>query len=150
MTEASTFQLHMFIRTSPETLWNALTDGAITQHWYTLNSRVESTWAVGAPYQYVGPGEMVLIHGEVEAAQPNTRLAMSFNPDFLPEPVRGATSRVVYDLAPAGDTVRLTLTHEGLDPHNPTTPTITIGWAAVISSLKSYLETGSALNIPVN
>lgn len=149
MTDATPFQTQIVIRTLAETLWDAITNGDVTEKYYTLNSRVESTWEPGAAYRYIGPGDQPLIEGKVESVEVNTSVAMTFNPLFLPEPVRGAESHVTYSIAPMGDNSLLTLTHAGLDSNNPTTPTITVGWVAVLSSLKSYLETGTALDIPV-
>jgi hypothetical protein len=55
-------------------------------------------------------------------------------------------SRVIFDIEPVGDMVRLTVTHDDLEAGSGMEKGIDAGWPRVLSSLKSYLETGKALN----
>lgn len=147
MATKPTYRMQIFIRTTPQKLWQALTDGAITQQYYIMNSRIESTWEPGSPYRYINADGQVLIQGEVREFQPYSRLMMTFNADWLPEDVRGDTTLVTYEIEPFGDVCKLTLIHDGLAPDSPITLNIHNGWSQITSSLKSLLETGEPLNI---
>lgn len=147
MTSTPIHRMQIYIRTTPEKLWHALTTGQITQQFY-MRSRVESTWQVGAPYHYVSPDGSILIAGEVKESQPPTRLVTTFNALFLPEDQRGETTLVTYEIEPVADNCKLTVIHEGLTSDSPMTLGIQKGWVQIISSLKSLLETGIPLDIP--
>jgi len=147
MVNQSTHRMQIFIRTTPQKLWNALTDGQITQQYYVMNSRVESTWEPGAPYQYINAAGQVMIHGTVKEFDPYNRLVMTFIADWLPEEERGDETLVTYEIEPIGPACKLTLIHEGLTADSPITAGINTGWAQITSSLKSLLETGEALDI---
>ncbi len=149
MPEKLTHKMQIFIRTTPEKLWDALTNGQISQQYYLASSRVESTWEPGAPYRYVTADGAILLDGTVEIYQPYSRLAMSFNALWLPEDVRGELTRVIYEIEPVNATCKLTLTHEGLVANSPITAGIQSGWSQIMSSLKSLLETGQPLNLPM-
>lgn len=136
----------VYIRTTPDKLWDALTRGDITQQYY-FNTRVKSTWEQGAPYQYVSADGGVMISGEVIESVPPTRLVTTFNALWMPEDQRGETTRVTFEIEPFGPACKLTVTHEGLTPETPLMLGVTNGWAEITSSLKSLLETGEPLNI---
>src|ERR671911_351049 len=55
-----------------------------------------------------------------------------------------APSRVTFTIEPYGDIVRLTVTHEDL-ANEADRDAVGSGWPAVLSNLKSFLETGSTL-----
>lgn len=147
MSSKPVHKMQIFIRTTPEKLWEALTNGQITQQYYIANSRVESTWQTGAPYRYVNAAGEVLIEGIVTTYEPYSRLGMSFNPVWLPEDVRGDITDVLFEIEPVKAACKLTLTHAGLDPASPLTGRIQTGWAQITSSLKSLLETGEPLDV---
>jgi uncharacterized protein YndB with AHSA1/START domain len=94
--------------------------------------------------------------GKVLVCEPCRKLVYTWNPKDKPELARkrDGPSRVTYELTPVGRLVRLRLIHENLLPEdiekNPNTfRGINNGWPAVISGLKSLLETGEALAISV-
>lgn len=148
MTVKPTHQMQIFIRTSPEKLWEALTEGRLSQQYY-MHSRVESTWEPGALYRYLAADGSVLIDGEVIECDPPRRLVTTFNALWVPEEQRGETTRVTYEIEPVGAACKLTMIHEGLTPGMPLTLGIQTGWAQILSSLKSLLETGEPLEIGV-
>jgi DNA-binding transcriptional ArsR family regulator len=147
MTSKPVHKMQVYIRTTPQKLWEALTNGQLTVQYY-MSSRVESTWEAGAPYRYISPDGSVLIAGEVLENQPPTRLVTTFNALWLPSEQRGETTRVTYEIELQGEVCKLTLLHEGLTPDSPMTLSIHTGWAQITSSLKSLLETGQSLSIP--
>jgi uncharacterized protein YndB with AHSA1/START domain/DNA-binding transcriptional ArsR family regulator len=144
MTEPAAHVFVIFIRTTPERLWQALTDGTITPHYY-FGSSVESSWEVGAPYSYPNPVGGVFLSGEVLEADPPRRLAMSFQPQWFEGADAPGTSHVVMEIEPQGSTCKLTITHAELDLAHASTAGILNGWARITSGLKTLLETGEAL-----
>lgn len=143
MSEKPTHVFEIFIRTTPERLWDALTNGEITPQYY-FGTRVESSWENGAPYRYTTPDGNSLLDGEVVESDPPRRLVTTFRPLFGDDP-NPLTSRVAFEIEPAGATCKLTLTHSDLDPNYPATQGIKTGWAQILSGLKTLLETGEPL-----
>jgi uncharacterized protein YndB with AHSA1/START domain len=86
--------------------------------------------------------------GEILEAERPRRLAYTFKHE-LDEAMRkeGAT-KVVFTIEPHGDLVKLTVTHEGFAAGSKLFDGISKGWPAILSSLKSLLETGTTIAIP--
>jgi len=133
-----------YIATSPEKLWNALLDPKLTaQYWQHENV---SDWKAGSKWEHRAFDEArsLRLVGRVIESQPPRRLVLTwaYPGDTAPEEKH---SRVTFDLEPAGDTVRLTVTHENFQLESDMFDRIRNGWPKVLSSLKSLLETGRAL-----
>ncbi|HXA59129.1 MAG TPA: SRPBCC domain-containing protein [Streptosporangiaceae bacterium] len=129
-----------YIASTPEQVWNALTDPELTAKYW--DHRNVSTWTKGASWEHVSIAGEVQIVGTVLEIDPPHRLAHTWAaPADADNPAR--RSRVTFDLEPVGDTVRLTVTHEDL-PQDQLDGTKN-GWERVLSSLKSLLETGHGL-----
>jgi uncharacterized protein YndB with AHSA1/START domain/DNA-binding transcriptional ArsR family regulator len=131
-----------YIATTPEQIWHALTDPELTgQYW---GHRNVSTWNRGDGWEHRrldGGGADIV--GTILEVDPPRRLIHSWAaPADAGDP--GKHSRVTYDLEPVGDVVRLTVTHEDLKPEDAAGASK--GWAIVLSSLKSQLETGRPLS----
>jgi uncharacterized protein YndB with AHSA1/START domain len=133
-----------YIETTPDKLWQALTDGAFTER-YWFGHRVTSDWKVGSPYRFAKQGAPT-IEGKVLVVDPPRRLAYSWD-SCSPEAQRERTSRVTFDLEPLGKVIKLTVTHDELDERGVTLRSISGGWPMVVASLKSLLEAGHALDI---
>lgn len=140
MTDPPAHVFEVFIRTTPERLWAAITDGTLTPHYYR-GSRVESTWTVGAPYRYTDPTGTVYLDGEVREVDPPRRLVTTFRPLWQGAAADTMPSVVTWEIEPLGTTCKLTVTHLGLTPDDPQTRGITAEWARILSGLKTYLET---------
>jgi uncharacterized protein YndB with AHSA1/START domain len=133
-----------FIETTPEKLWQALTDGNFTER-YWFGHRVASDWEIGSPYKFTRQGTGT-IEGKVLISDPPRRLSYTW--DALPlEANRERTSRVTFELEPRGKVVKLIVTHDNLDEGGKTLRDISGGWPMVLASLKSLLETGHSLDI---
>src|SRR5262249_7628945 len=135
-----------YIETTPEKLWEALTSSAFTrQYWFGAEAR--SDWKVGSPFALVMGGEPTDVGEILEADRPR-RLSYTFRPVRDNEMKREPASKVVFRIEPHGKLVKLTLTHEGFIAGSKLLDGISKGWPAIMSGLKSLLETGTALTIP--
>jgi uncharacterized protein YndB with AHSA1/START domain len=142
MTGKQAHVFEIYIRTTPERLWRALTDGDLTRRYY-YGTRVESDWAPGSPYAFRSDAGETMIDGEVLESDPPRRLVTTFRPAW----VEGAASTLTWEIVPAGETCKLTLTHDGLDAAGPLAESFRDGWARILSGLKTLLETGEPLAI---
>jgi uncharacterized protein YndB with AHSA1/START domain/DNA-binding transcriptional ArsR family regulator len=138
----TTFVLQTWISTTPERLWQALTDPKDTANYY-FGSAVTSDWKPGSPLDYIRPDGSKMVGGRVESIDPPRKLVTRFQPYWDGTP--GRITRVTYELAPAGGSVRLTLTHEDLTEVDAG---IREGWEKIFAQLKTWLETGKPLDIP--
>jgi uncharacterized protein YndB with AHSA1/START domain len=132
-----------YIATTPQKVWDALINGELTrQYWKHENI---SDWKPGSKWQHVAADgkRTVKLVGEVLESVPNKRLAMTWG-EAIAAADKSRHSRVAIDIEAVGDMVRLTVTHEELTPEMRLK--ITQGWPRVLSSLKSFLETGRPLD----
>jgi uncharacterized protein YndB with AHSA1/START domain len=137
-----------YIRTTPEKLWDALTNPAFTrQYWFNID--VTSDWKVGSPMRYMQNGE-AKVDGKVLVADRPKLLSYTFR-EAQGEASHEPPTKVTLELEPeAGtETVRLTVTHTDFVPNSKHRPSISGGWPAVLSNLKSLLETGKKLEFEV-
>ncbi|HKI69343.1 MAG TPA: SRPBCC family protein [Verrucomicrobiae bacterium] len=143
-----------YFRITPEQLREALTNGVFSEkYWFGFHIEVEQK-AGGAvrilpPKRMEEHGDHV---GKVLVCEPGRKLVYTWKPKDKPEVAkkRDGLSKVTYELTPMGSQVKLRLIHENLLPEDiekdPNTfRGINTGWPAVLSSLKSLLETGVAI-----
>jgi uncharacterized protein YndB with AHSA1/START domain len=132
-----------YIATTAQQVWDALLKGELTrQYWGHENV---SDWKPGSKWQHVADDgkRTVRLVGEVLESVPNKRLVMTWG-DAVAAADKVKRSRVAIDIETVGEMVRLTVTHDELSPQMRRD--ITNGWPRVLSSLKSFLETGRPLN----
>ena len=139
-----------YIATTPEKLWTALTSSAFTTQFF-FGASVESDWKVGSPWQLRMPNGQVQVKGEVRESTPPRRLMVSWLVNAGGDFHKFPECFVSYEIEPMGnDVVRLTM----IEAH-PTPIAADLlkggrdGWPRILSGLKSLLETGKPLNIPV-
>lgn len=137
----------IYIRTTPEALWEAITSGARTRDYFHETS-VESSWEVGAPVRYLSDGDRLEVDGEVLEVDRPRRLAYTWHVNYSPEMALEVPSRVTWEIEPLGAVCKVTLTHdrfpEGSQVFTHVAPD---GWAHVLSGMKTLLETGQPLEI---
>lgn len=132
-----------YIKTTPEKLWEALTNGDFTRQ-YWKGFRIESDWKVGSPMKFYSPdGELAHSDKVLKADKPKM-LSYTWKPLMKHLPDEPA-STVIFELEPKDDLVKLTISHFDFIDNSEMLPKISYGWPLVISSLKSLLETGKAL-----
>ncbi len=108
-----------------------------------------SDWKVGSPFSLVLNGKTTDV-GEILEADPPRRLSYTFR-HILNEAARNEPpSRVTFVLEPHGKLVKLTLTHQDFAEDSVILDGISKGWPAIMSSLKSMLETGQPLVVPLD
>jgi uncharacterized protein YndB with AHSA1/START domain len=135
-----------YIKTTPERLWQALTNGEDTKR-YFFGFRIESEWRPGARWTFFD-GESVHDEGEVLECDPPRRLKISWRVVAFEDARDLSPAFITYEIEPASETVKLTMTQ-----HQPKTIPRKYaeggaqGWPMILSSLKSMLETGQALDI---
>jgi uncharacterized protein YndB with AHSA1/START domain len=137
-----------YIETTPEKLWAALTTSEFSKR-YWWDTSVVSDWKVGSPFSLVLNDKITDV-GEILEADPPRRLSYTFR-HILNEAARNERpSRVTFVLEPHGKLVKLTLTHEDFADNSVILDGVSKGWPAIMSSLKSMLETGQPLIIPLD
>jgi uncharacterized protein YndB with AHSA1/START domain len=136
----------IYIRTTPERLWDAITDGEIRAK-YNFGASAESDWKPGSRYELRHPdGPLLLAEGEVLEAEPPLRLVHTMQALWSDDVKREGTSRVTWDIEPVGDSCRLTVTHDELPAG--ANDELYGGWPMILSGLKTWLETGEQLTTP--
>ena len=136
-----------YIETTPEDLWEALTNSEFTTR-YWWDTQLISDWKVGSPIALVLRGKTTDVGEIVEADRPR-RLSYTFRHILNEAALKEPASRVSFVLEPFGKLVKLSLTHEGFVGDSVVYDGISRGWPAIVSSLKSLLETGQPLDIPI-
>jgi uncharacterized protein YndB with AHSA1/START domain len=135
----------IYIRTTPERLWQAITDPGIRAK-YNFGAGVYSDWAPGSRLELTHPAGQLLGDGEVLAADPPRRLVHSFTALWGDDVKQEGTSRVTWEIEPVGDSCRLILTHDQL--REGANDQLYGGWPMILSGLKTWLETGELLTTP--
>jgi len=141
MTERPDYVYVTYIKATPEQVWHALTDADLTaEYWGHANV---SDWREGSAWKHVRTdgSDIADVVGTVVEATPPARLVMTFDDPAGERPHPPST--VTFTVEPGDGMVRLTVVHEGL--HGKDWDEVALGWPAVLSNLKSLLETGDVL-----
>ena len=134
----------IYIRTTPERLWEAITDSEIRGK-YNFGNRITSDWVPGGHYEQ-GNGSMVLGEGtNVEIDAPR-RLVQTFVALWGDDVKDEGESRVTWEIEQVEDSCRLTVTHDQL--RAGANEQLYGGWPMILSGLKTWLETGDILTTP--
>jgi uncharacterized protein YndB with AHSA1/START domain len=137
----------IYIRTTPERLWEAITDGDIRRK-YNFGVRIDSDWTPGSRWEMNNTNfaDGVGAEGENLEVDPPRRLVQSFRALWHDGVKSEGISRVTYEIEPVGDSCRLTLTHDQL--REDANSELYGGWPMILSGLKTWLETGELLTTP--
>jgi uncharacterized protein YndB with AHSA1/START domain/DNA-binding transcriptional ArsR family regulator len=154
---APTFVYKTYIKTSPQQLWQALTDPAFTERYW--GSSLESDWKPGSTITWNQRG--VVIHDPAQLvleSEPYVRLSYTwhtftpdvkelhdFSDDVFDRLVTEPRSKVSFEIEDLGEMVKLTVVHDGFEEGSALLPLVSDGWPQVLSGLKSLLETGEVL-----
>ena len=136
----------LYIRISPERLWEAITDAEIRGR-YNFGNWIHSDWTVGSRYESGNRrASALLVEGENLEVAPPHRLVQTMTALWSDEVKREGASRVTWEIEQLADSCHLTLTHDEL--REGANEEIYGGWPMVLSGLKTWLETGTVLTTP--
>lgn len=133
-----------YVRATPAALWTALTSPEFTEKYWS-GVRAESEWRAGSPWRLVLSDGRVGDTGEIVEADPPRRLVIKWRNEFRPELKEEGYSRCVMEIEPLEGAVKLTVTHTIDHPRSQLIEAVSGGWPAVLSNLKSLLETGEVV-----
>lgn len=147
MTRSTTSFVYVtYIASTPDKVFEAITRPELAaRYWGHENV---SDWKPGSTWQHVRANDerTVQLVGKVIESSPPTRLVISWaSPERAGDPA--AHSRVTFEIEAYEDMVRLTVSHDELEAGSAMASGISRGWPVVLSSLKSFLETGRGLDV---
>jgi uncharacterized protein YndB with AHSA1/START domain len=137
----------IYIGSTLEKVWEALTTAEFSRRYFS-GFAVEAELKVGGTFVARAPDGSVHISGEVIECDPPRKLTITWNANWPALIEKLGPTLVTYQIEPVGDAVKLTL----IQAHDRTIDDDILsggreGWPAILSSLKSLLETGQALVI---
>jgi uncharacterized protein YndB with AHSA1/START domain len=140
----------IYIKTTPERLWQAITDPELRSK-YSFGVGLQSDWTAGSRYHAratdltTSPG-VEIAEGENVEVDPPRRLVQTLRALWSDEVKAEGYSRVTWEIEPVGDSCRLTVTHDQL--RGGANAELYGGWPMILSGLKTLLETGETLTTP--
>jgi uncharacterized protein YndB with AHSA1/START domain len=147
-TETTTQIYKLFIRATPQAIWDAITKPEFTSQ-YFHGAHVETTGEAGTPLRYRSPDGSTLWGDEtIIESDPPRRLVVPWRSMYSPELAEEEPSRVTWEIEPRENGVSLlTVIHDRLENSPKTAASVGgEGWMMVLSGLKTVLETGGPLN----
>jgi uncharacterized protein YndB with AHSA1/START domain len=139
----------VYIRTTPDKLWQALTDGKTSKQ-YFYGGTLKSDWKAGSSMDLVDDeAGRTMLANKILEIDPPRKLVHTFSSQVEDDQKKDRPSRVTWLIEPMGDVVKLTVTHDDFDGETATFKSVKSGWGPVLSGLKTLLETGRPLNIPM-
>ncbi len=136
----------IYIRTTPEKLWEAITDSEIRSK-YTFGNRIQTDWTPGSGYTMTNPrADAPLGEGENLEVDPPRKLVQTMRALWGEDVIAEGTSRVTWEIEQVEDSCRLTVTHDQL--REGANDQLYGGWPMILSGLKTWLETGELLTTP--
>jgi uncharacterized protein YndB with AHSA1/START domain len=154
-TKTRDFEMTIYLKADPPAVWEAITgdEGSRAVMW---GSVLRGDLVPGGRYEYVGPGESgdetVHVYGEVLQAEPGAVLQLTEHPGpVYRENHAELSSRMTWRLESAGiGLTKLTFTNDEWSPAHPAQAETAETWPLVLSSLKSWVETGEAITMPTS
>ncbi len=151
----SDFVYTTYIRTTPERLWQAVTNPAFSRRY--MGHGLVSDWQPGSTYVWEDR-DLRIVHPEqvILESDPYRRLAFTFHTftsdltafglseEIIAQAAAEPRSKVTFDIEPVGDQVKLTVTQYGFEPDSVVRGLVSNGWPSKLSDLKSNLELATA------
>jgi uncharacterized protein YndB with AHSA1/START domain/DNA-binding transcriptional ArsR family regulator len=136
----------IYIATTPERLWEAITDPEIRAK-YNFGAGIVSDWAPGSEFTFSHPaGGQVLGQGRNLEVDPPRRLVQTMTALWGEDVKAEGESRITWEIEPVGDSCRLTVVHDQLC--EGANDQLYGGWPMILSGLKTWLESGKLLTTP--
>ena len=143
----SSFVYVTYIRTTAERLWSALTSPQFAQQ-YWRGAQPQADWKPGGSWKLILPDGRVADAGEIVEFEPHKRLSIRWRNEFKPEFKAEGWSLCTMEIEPAGEAVKLTVSHSMEREGSKFIDAVSSGWPQILSNLKSLLETGSVVLPP--
>jgi uncharacterized protein YndB with AHSA1/START domain len=137
----------VYICTTPEKLWDAITNGALTQQYFYGGILNDGPLSPGSPMTYRDGEGAVLTDGKVLEIDPPRKLVQTWSAAWMPAGERDPDSKITWEITQLGDACKLAITHEHPDGETETAKSTTEGWPIILSGLKTLVETGKRLEI---
>jgi len=137
----------IYIKASPDQVWQAITDPAFTSQ-YFYQTAFQSSLEPGTGYRYILPNGETAAEGTLEAVVPGQQLVLTWQALYDAELAAEPPGRVEWTLAPANDdgtVTRVQVRHYDLGLSPKTWANVKDGWEAILDGMKTLLETGSQL-----
>lgn len=152
-----TFVYTTYIRTTPERLWQALTDPAFTRRYW--GAAFETDWQAGSTIGWelrgvtIDDPEQVVLESEPyrrlsyrwHTVTPELADALELTEEARERLAAEQRSKVTFDIEPLGEVVKLTVVHDDFEPASLMAQMVRQGWPRVLSNMKTLLETGETL-----
>jgi uncharacterized protein YndB with AHSA1/START domain len=136
----------IFIKASRETVWEGLTSAEFTRR-YFHSTDIESDWKPGSSVTFYNQDKSVAVKGEVLEVDYPSKLSFTWHVHYNPEALTETPSRVTYLLEAIEDSTKLTLVHDNFPVGSVVLPLVSQGWIAILSNLKTLLETGDVMAV---
>jgi len=138
---SSDFISVIFIKATPEAVWEALTDPAITRrYWFGMHQ--ETDWRPGSPWRMVFEDGRIADSGRVIKADAPRHMIIEWQNQFRDELRAEGMTRCTYQIEPKDEMVKLTITHQSPLPNSKFIEAVSSGWPIILANLKSLLENG--------
>ncbi len=140
----SEFVYVIYIRSTPEKLWTALTNKEfMKQYWFGMHC--ECDWKVGSSWKLAFTDGRIADSGEILEIDPPKRLVLKWLNEWKPEMNAEGYSCCTFDIEPIAGVVKLTVTHSIDRASSKLIEGVSGGWPKILSNLKSLLETGAVV-----
>jgi len=141
----------LYIGAKPEEVWQALISPEGTKAIF-FGCILDSTFEVGAPYAYIGPGndgdQTVHVYGNILAFEPNKLMSYTEHPGpSYREKHAELETRVTLTLEEVGNSTKITLVNDQWPADHPSYENTKESWPMILSNIKSYVETGKTLDL---
>lgn len=141
---SSQFLYVTYIRAPQQKVWDALTQPEF-QKQYWFGGHQESDWKAGSSWKMYMPEHGLTDSGEIVESDPPNRVVIKWRNEFRPHLKEEGWSRCTMELSTEADLTKLSIAHTIEKDKAQIIEAVSGGWPRILSSLKSYLETGSAL-----
>lgn len=152
------FVYTIYIKTTPQRLWQALTDPTFTRRYWGVE--FETDWKAGSPMVWHEGGARTADPEQVVLeAEPGRRLSYTWHTptsewaeaheigaDVLDKIRAERRSKVTFEIEPVGELAKLTVIHDDFEPDGILREMVSTGWPQLLSDLKTFLETGEPLD----
>lgn len=138
------FIMQTFIRCTQDALWDALSDPGSMAAYHFMCDRVEGEAREGGELTWLLPDGNKMLSQRPTKVTPKTRIEATFEPHFFGPDAPG--SKMAFIIEPQGPFCKLTIEHYDIPAGQEG---VSEGWARLAASLKSWLETGTAMKAPM-